>query len=73
LDRYRDSAASGAANDVWIDVGGRLGADAVSAALAAAGLVPSDVDLIMTTSVTGLAVPSLDVRRGPGTLVLLDW
>jgi alkylresorcinol/alkylpyrone synthase len=62
LDRYRDLGDFGAANDVWIDVGSRLGDEAVTAALDAAGLVPSDVDVIVSTSVTGLAVPSLDTR-----------
>jgi len=62
LDRYHDLGGFGAANDVWIDVGRRLGEEAVAAALAKAGLAPRDVDLVLTTSVTGLAVPSLDAR-----------
>jgi len=62
LDRYADLGGFGAANDAWIDVGLRLGEQAVAQAVAAAGLAPADVDLIMTTSVTGLAAPSLDAR-----------
>ena len=62
LDRYHDLGGFGAANDVWIDLGARLGEEAVAGALANAGLAPGDVDLVMTTSVTGLAVPSLDAR-----------
>jgi len=62
LDRYADLGGFGAANDAWIEEGGLLGARAVTDALAAAGLEPADVDLLMTTSVTGLSAPSIDAR-----------
>ncbi len=65
LAAYRDLDGFGAANDVFIDVGTALGARAVGEALAAAGLVPADVDMIMSVSVTGMAAPSLDARLVP--------
>lgn len=52
----------GKANDAFIRVGTDIGAEAVLEALGGAGLVPTDVDAIFTTTVTGVATPSLDAR-----------
>ncbi|MGW3832920.1 type III polyketide synthase [Streptomyces microflavus] len=62
LDRYRDLDGFGAANDVFIRSAVDLGGQAVRGALRAAGLRPTDVDLLMFTSVTGVAAPSVDAR-----------
>ena len=65
LEDYPALDGFGAANDVFIRVGTDLGEKAVSEALAAAGLEPRDVDLLMVSSVTGIAAPSLDARLVP--------
>lgn len=65
LEDYVGLSGFGEANDVFIRVGVELGEQAIRGALADAGLVPSDVDLVLATTVTGIAAPSLEARLVP--------
>ncbi len=61
MERYPELTFS-EANQTFIEVGVDLGAEAIQEALSAAGFTPQDVDVIFTTTVTGIATPSLDAR-----------
>nr|WP_062340325.1 3-oxoacyl-[acyl-carrier-protein] synthase III C-terminal domain-containing protein [Herbidospora sakaeratensis] len=62
LDDYVKLDGFGAANDVFVAAAVDLGSQAVAEALDAAGLTPRDVDLMLFTTVTGIAAPSIEAR-----------
>src|ERR1700691_2393839 len=66
LSRYGELSGFTEANDTYLDIALELGERALVSALAKAGVEPSDVDVIFSTTVTGITVPSLE---GAGALI----
>ncbi|MFB7222540.1 type III polyketide synthase [Streptomyces sp. NPDC056227] len=62
LERYASLSGFGEANDAFIESALPLGEQAVRGALDRAGLDASEIDLVISTSVTGIAAPSLEAR-----------
>lgn len=62
LSRYADLSGFSEANDTFIGVALDLAEQALLQALDTAGVRPCDVDIVFSTTVTGLAVPTLEAR-----------
>ncbi len=62
LARYTELTGFTEANQLYLEVALEIGERALRSALDAAKIRPQDVDVIFSTTVTGLAVPTLDAR-----------
>lgn len=62
IERYPELTDFGKSNDAYLLCAVELGIQAVQGALEAAGIAAGEVDMVMSTTITGVAVPSLEAR-----------
>ncbi|CAM5673420.1 stilbene synthase [Streptomyces avidinii] len=62
LDRYRELGGFGETNRLFVELAVGLGAEAVERALDEAGVRAEEIDLVVSTTVTGIAAPSVEAR-----------
>jgi alkylresorcinol/alkylpyrone synthase len=62
LEQYATLDTFGESNDLFIAHAVELGAAALTGALGRAGIAPDEVDVVISATTTGIAVPSLEAR-----------
>jgi alkylresorcinol/alkylpyrone synthase len=62
LERYAELSGFTEANDDYLEVALELGERAMRSAIESAGVHPRDIDVVFSTTVTGVAVPTLEAR-----------
>ncbi len=62
VEAYNQLAGLSARNEAWLATSLELGERVIKSLLEQAEIEPSEIDMMFTTSVTGVAVPSLDAR-----------
>ena len=62
LEQYATLTGFGESNDLFIAHAVQLGAAALTGALERAGIAPDEVDVVISTTITGIAVPSIEAR-----------
>ncbi|RPI82266.1 MAG: type III polyketide synthase [Chloroflexi bacterium] len=61
-EEYDNLSGFAARNDAWIDSALKLGQDTLATVMEKGQISPKDVSLLATTTITGIAVPSLEAR-----------
>lgn len=62
LERYATLSGFKESNDLFIAHAVQLGAEALTGALLRAGISPDEIDVVISTTITGIAVPSIEAR-----------
>jgi alkylresorcinol/alkylpyrone synthase len=62
LSRYPQLSGFTEANDAYLDIALELGERSMKSAMETAEIEPSEIDIVFSTTVTGLTVPSLEAR-----------